>query len=329
MKAKNLSGVRWLAYNDRVNTALVARVLVMLPMVVVVAGCQAAIDPLAIADAQTAARVKTALINDPDLGVRILEVRVVRGVVELSGRVLTQAEADRAVALSRAVSGVVDVRSTLRVGGEADSPPEGQSEAGSPPEGRSEGGTGPEFDSPELQDNPGFLAIGGSIGWSTPRAAALKSRVAFSPLIKLGSGSGLGLAVGLDWFHAEIQSLEGPVAVLTRVQVKPIMLGSSYTVTTARASLSASVVGGYAWNSLTITDTGIAAGLPVEVDNSLTWRPGVSLWYDLTRKTALNLSVGHVRTGLRVTVLCDGRLEKRKVRGDTTIVHAGIAYRLF
>jgi hypothetical protein len=54
----------------------------------------------------------------------------------------------------------------------------------------------------------------------------------------------------------------------------------------------------------------------------------VSLWYDLTRKTALNLSVGHVMTGLRLTVLSDGRLEKRKVRGDTTIVHAGIAYRL-
>ena len=308
-----------LAYNAQVSIVLASRILVLLPMVAVAAGCRAAIDPLVIADAQTAARVKTALINDPDLGIRVLEVRVTRGVVDLSGRVLTQAEADRAVALSRAVSGVVDVRTTLRVGAEVNSPPESQ------PEGRA----GPQFDSPELQDNPGFLAVGGSIGWSTPRAPALKTRLAFSPLIKLGSGSGLGLAVGLDWFHAEVQSLEGPVAILTRVHIKPIMLGSSYTVATARASLSASIVGGYAWNSLTVTDTGIAAGLPVEVDNSLTWRPGVSFWYGLSRKTALNLSVGHVMTGLRLTVLSDGHLEKRKVRGDTTIVHAGIAYKLF
>jgi hypothetical protein len=311
--------VRWLTYNGRVVRRLAARVLVLLPVIAVAAGCRTAIDPVAIADAQTAARVKTALINDPDLGVRGLEVRVVRGVVELSGRVLTEAEADRAVALSRAVSGVVDVRPTIRVG----------ADVGSPPEVRPDGGAELQLDSPELQDNPGFLAVGGSVGWSTPRAEALKTRVAFSPLIKIGSGSGLGVAVGLDWFHAEIQSLEGPAAVLTRVHIKPIMLGSSYTLAMPRASLSASVVGGYAWNSVTITDTGIAAGLPVEVDNSLTWRPGVSLWYDLTRKTALNLSLGHVMTGLRLTVLSDGRLEKRKVRGDTTIVHAGIAYRLF
>jgi hypothetical protein len=32
------------------------------------AGCSAAVDPSAIADAQPAARVKTALVNDADLG---------------------------------------------------------------------------------------------------------------------------------------------------------------------------------------------------------------------------------------------------------------------
>jgi hypothetical protein len=150
-----------------------------------------------------------------------------------------------------------------------------------------------------------------------------------SPLIKFGSGRGLGLAIGLNWFQAELQSLAERPDVLTRVQVKPIMLGVGYTIAAERVSLAASVVGGYAWNSLTVTDTGLAAGLPVEVDNSLAWRPGVSLWYDLSRRTALNLTVGHVFTRLRLTVLEEGRLEKRSTRGDTTIVHAGLAYRLF
>jgi hypothetical protein len=108
------------------------------------------------------------------------------------------------------------------------------------------------------------------------------------------------------------------------------MLGAGYTLGVERLSVSASVVGGYAWNSLTVTETtGVAAGLPVEVDNSLVWRPGVSVWYDMSRRTALNVSVGHVMTRLRITFLDGGRLEKRDTRGDTTIVHVGVAYRVF
>ncbi len=298
---------------------LLARATVSLIMLALVAGCRTAFDPRLITDAQTAVRVKTALVNDPELGVRTIEVRVVRGVVELSGRVLTREEAERAVALARAVSGVADVRSSLQAGGQSASPPDGQSQRG---------GIG-EFDSPELQDNPGLLALGGSLGWSFPREAALKTRVALSPLIKLGSGRGLGWAMGLDWFQAGLQSLAGRPEVLTRVHVKPVMFGLGYTIASERVSLPASVVGGYAWNSLTVTDTGTAEGLPVEVDNSLAWRPGVSLWYAVNRRTALNLSIGYVITRLQVAVLEGGHLEKRPLRGDATIVHAGIAYELF
>ena len=298
---------------------LLARTTVTLMVLALAAGCRTAVDPLAISDAQTAARVKTALVNDPDLGARTIEVRVVLGVVRLSGRVLTQAEADRAVRIARGVAGVVDVQAALQIGGQAASPPDEQSQRFELPE----------LDSPELQDNPGFLALGASVGWTDPRTVALKQRITLSPLIRLGSGTGFGLAVGLSWFQAELQSLAGRPDILTRVTIRPVMFGAGYTIGTERASLSASLVGGYAWNSLRVTDTGNAEGLPVEVGNSVAWRPGVSLWYDVNRRTALNVSVGHVRTKLRLIVLEGGRLEKRSERGDTTIMHAGIAYKLF
>jgi osmotically-inducible protein OsmY len=51
---------------------------------------------MAIADAQAAALVKTVLVNDPGLGGQTIEVRVVRGVALLSGRIRTQAEVDPA-----------------------------------------------------------------------------------------------------------------------------------------------------------------------------------------------------------------------------------------
>ena len=131
---------------------ILGRAAVSLIVLAFVAGCTTAIDPLAIADAQTAARVKTALVNDPDLGARTIEVRVVRGVVLLSGRVVTQAEADRAVALARAVDGVADVRATLQVGDQA---------AVSTPDGTSQSARSEAFESSELQDNPALVALGG------------------------------------------------------------------------------------------------------------------------------------------------------------------------
>ncbi len=296
-----------------------ALAVVLFGVLALTAGCRSIVDTQAIADAQASVRVKTALVNDPVLGARTIEVRVVRGVVALSGRVASQAEAASAVAIARGVPGVTDVRADLRIDAPDTAPPEEPSTRGAR--------LAP--DTPELQDNPGLLAIGGAVGVSRPNVEALKTRMSVSPLFKFGSGRGLGVAFGLNWFQADVQSLAGRSDVLTRVNVKPVMIGVGYTLASDRASLSGSVVGGYAWNSMTVTETGTAAGLPVEVGNSLAWRPGLSFWYDLTRRTALSISVGHVITRLQLTVLDAGRLETRSTSGNTTIVHAGVAYKLF
>ena len=280
-------------------------------------GCSSVADPRVIADAQTAARVKTALVNDPVIGVRAIEVRVATGVATLFGRVQDKAEATRAINLARSVPGVGDVRSNLLIG--IDSPP---SSAPLPP--ASYGN-----DVSELQPNPTLLAAGGSFGWSRPRAAALQTRMSVSPLIRLGSGQGLGPAIGFDWFRADVRSRGAQGAVLSRVHIRPVMAGLSYTLAFERVSVASSLVGGLSFNSLTVTDTGAAAGVPVEVGNGLAWRPGVSVWFELNRRLALNVSGGHVMTNLPITVLEGGRLVKRNERGDTTIGHAGLAYKVF
>ena len=291
-------------------------VLALLVSGIPLAGCRTALDPVVIADAQTAARVKTALVNDPTIGEFAIEVRVTRGVAVLSGGVPAQTDATRALELARAVPGVTEVRSDLRVGSDAQAPPGPIDRAA------------PAIDSREIDSAPRLLAVGIAAGWSVPRATALKTRLAFSPLFKLGSPRGLAPAIGFDWFQADVASTDGVVPT-ARVHVKPIMLGAGYTLTTARFSLTPSVVGGYAFNSLTITDVGTAHGLPVEVANSVVWRAGVSAWHDLTARTAVNASVGYLKTGLRLTVLEGGRLVERPVRGDTAVVHVGLVYRVF
>jgi osmotically-inducible protein OsmY len=62
-----------------------------------------------------AAQVKTALLNDPVVGVRRIDVHVTLHAVRLTGRVASAAERDRAVSIAKAVPGVESVTSDLQI----------------------------------------------------------------------------------------------------------------------------------------------------------------------------------------------------------------------
>ena len=80
----------------------------------VTAGCSKSVGET-IDDATITTRVKTALLNDKDVGGLRIDVDTTLGVVSLSGVVSSQAEADMAVAVARQIGGVKDVRSTLQI----------------------------------------------------------------------------------------------------------------------------------------------------------------------------------------------------------------------
>jgi osmotically-inducible protein OsmY len=66
-------------------------------------------------DATITTRVKTSLLNDPDVGGMRIDVDTFKGIVTLSGAVKTPAERDKAVGLARKITGVKDVKSTLQI----------------------------------------------------------------------------------------------------------------------------------------------------------------------------------------------------------------------
>lgn len=66
-------------------------------------------------DATITTRVKTSLLNDPDVGGLRIDVDTFKGVVTLSGRVKTKEEEAKALSLARKIGGVTDVKSTLLV----------------------------------------------------------------------------------------------------------------------------------------------------------------------------------------------------------------------
>lgn len=66
-------------------------------------------------DASVSTRVKTALLNDPEIRAQSITVDTVQGVVTLTGSVRTAQERDKAVEVARRASGVTDVKSALQI----------------------------------------------------------------------------------------------------------------------------------------------------------------------------------------------------------------------
>jgi len=60
-------------------------------------------------------KVKAAIFNDPMLKVAEINVETFKGVVQLSGFVSSQAAANRAIEVSRAVGGVKSVKNDMRI----------------------------------------------------------------------------------------------------------------------------------------------------------------------------------------------------------------------
>ena len=285
-------------------------------------GCSQTISPALLQDAQTAVRVKTALVNDPVLGVRPIEVSVVNGVARLSGSVASDVERQHAVDLARSVDGVRDVRAevVVRVTAGGDEPGAAGTEI--------DGTASPDvLDADELNEaEPRLLAIGISLRHSRPAGGDLDSAVRLGPLFRLGSGRGLGVSLGFGWFGAD---LSAGSSLAGQVRVRPVMAGLAYTLGDDRLSASLSLVGGRAFNSLSGPQRSEGPAWALDVRDSVAWRPGVSLWLDVSRRTALHLSAGYLMTSPRLTVLDNGLMKTRTLRADTTILNTGMVYKLF
>jgi hypothetical protein len=306
-----------------------APALALLVLLAGLGGCSATINPALRQDAQTAARVKTALVNDPALGIHPIQVRVTNGLAELTGQVAHDGQIAQVVALVRQVTGVTDVRATLRV------VPPGEAPGGADP------GDGPAqprgaASEPRQYEEPiapamghGLLAVGASLRLTQPGDQGLGSRVTVGPSVRLGSGTGVGLAIGLGWMGTDLYGAPGASAPVAHLRIRPVMAGLGYTVRRNRMSASLSLVGGIALNSLKLPDRIDLAETALTVRHSLAWRPGFSLWIDVDDRVALNLFTGYLVTRPRMTLVEAGEIVDRRVRADSLVVSAGVAYKVF
>ena len=98
--------------NRRIHSVLLVAALLVVSLLVTACGKSVGET---IDDGTITTRVKTALLNDPDVGGLAIDVDTFKGVVTLSGRVKTKAEEDKVVSIARRTDGVTDVKSTLQI----------------------------------------------------------------------------------------------------------------------------------------------------------------------------------------------------------------------
>ena len=95
-------------------SSVVAVPLLVVALALASSGCGKTVGDT-IDDATITTRVKTSLLNDPDVAGLSIDVDTFQGVVTLSGRVKTPVEQDKAARLARNTPGVISVKNALQI----------------------------------------------------------------------------------------------------------------------------------------------------------------------------------------------------------------------
>jgi hypothetical protein len=284
-------------------------------LVAAAAGCSSTISTAAVRDAQLGASVKTALVNDPQVGTIPIEVRATGGVVRLTGRVSSDAQRQQAISLARSVPGVAEVIPDLRIGPAEPAPPADAAEQ--------------DALFIEAEREPHLIAVGVSFGRSAPRESGLGARLRIGPLVRLGAGRGLGPALGFGWFRAPWRGSVPGAPAMGEIRIRPVLGGIAYGAQGDRTTVSFSLVGGIAFNRLELPDVIAEREIPLSISNSVAVRPGASLWLDVDRRVAVNIAASYLVTRPRVRVLERGEIRTRSLRADALLITTGLVYKLF
>ncbi len=287
----------------------------MILLAAVAAGCSSTINPAFVRDAQLGASVKTALVNDPQVGTIPIEVRAIGGVVRLTGRVTSDAQRQHAISLAKAVPGVTEVIPDLHIGAAEPSTPAAATEQ--------------DARFIEAERDPRLLAVGLSFGRSVPTEGQLGGRFRIGPVLRLGTGRGLGPALGFGWFRAPWRANVPGAPAMGEIRIRPVLGGVAYGAQGERGTVSFSLVGGIAFNSLELPDVIAEPEIPLSISSSFAVRPGISMWFDVDRRFAINVAANYLMTRPRVRVLAHGEIETRSLRADAVLINAGLVYKLF
>ena len=288
---------------------------------VLLSGCSQAVR-LPVEDMTLAFAVRTALVNDAEVGMAPVEVTTRDGIVTLDGRVATSAERDRIVSLARSVAGVKRVESRITLGtaavadGAAPPAPAGRRSALPPadpwPPGR-------------------HFAVGGAVEASRMRSGALDGTWSLGPVFRFGRGSGVRPTFGIARLRSDLPPTSGTGAFGSLRQAV-VVGGVAYAFTGERWSLQTSLAAGFSFNHIRLDPGPVVpadASLPVAVDGSLALVPSVTLWREVSRRASVGVTTGYLITRPNASWLEGDRFVRRRLTADALVVGVNAAFWVF
>jgi hypothetical protein len=194
------------------------------------------------------------------------------------------------------------------------------------------------FGSAVSAQNDSVVGVGGGVSFYAATDPNVETRSGLGLVGRLRRGTGLGFSLGLEWFTSDVRTdVDGEVVPLGTVTVRPVMVGASYSRQFARFALTAGIVGGWSFNSVSQTPAqqktyGDAIGMPdahLSVSNCWVTRPSVTVWYELDNHFGAFASMGYAM--VRPTVTAHGAAGQRgeAVNLSGGVVSFGLAYGVF
>ena len=270
-------------------------------------------------DTQLIVRVKTALVNDVEVGTEPIQVEASGGAVHLSGAVRTADLAERAVTLARAVDGVRDVQSTLvTTTAEPAMAETRRRRSGGRP--RTGGAAEPE------EPRQPLFGVGAALDLHAPTDDALDGRVTIRPAFLFRRGAGFGPTFGFGWFPADLAEPGVTVVPSGTLRVRPVMGGIGYTVIRGRTWITPSLVAGLSFNAVSTSDAPDAEVRAIGVDRSFAWRPSVRVGHFVAPRVSIDGEAGYLVTRPGVTFLGPDGVSRRSVTADSFQLRVSVVY---
>jgi hypothetical protein len=152
------------------------------------------------------------------------------------------------------------------------------------------------------------------------------------------SKGGWGFHWGLHWYAVKVERPIGGVSTeLGELHVRPIMAGYGFTRNIRRYSITADVLGGYAFGSIDLSDPAVAAyrrvmnvpGASATASNTFVFKPEIDVWYDVNKKVFVNVNAGYMIARPDISVVTVAGTDFRTARADQFILKVGIVYSIF
>ncbi len=269
-----------------------------------------------VADALTAVRVKTAIVNDADLGELPIEVHAVAGVVTLEGVVRAADQIDRAVELAEGAPGVTRVESALVVGD-----PDPLAEQARP--------RLPAL-APRPREGPlRLIAAGGTMRLTRNSGGFLERVRSIRPVFRFGSSTGFGPSVSFRGGEAALDPGSETQPALAAVRLRPVMAGLDYRLVNERVTVGTGILAGFSFNSLKVETARAGPGRAIAVSNSFVVQPKLDIWFDLTQRIGITLQAGYLLSRPKVTFGSDDLVATERIRVNAVVLSAGLAYWIF